>query len=107
MADPWVVKIPPFIFNKSLLSSIFFPSTTIPLGMLPTNKTQSAFVTPSSMLEVEISDPVCLKPQSINSIMVPFSFSTTCGISISLKFTFTSSPNVSPLMSLGKREYDI
>ena len=76
-AFPCPVKIPPFILNKSLLSSIFLPSTTIPLGILPTKRTQSASFTPSLISSVEDKDPVCSNPQSISSMMVPSSLSTT------------------------------
>ena len=58
IAAPWSVKIPPLIFKRSLLSSIFFPSITIPLGMLPTKRTQSASFTPSLMSEVAVNSPV-------------------------------------------------
>ena len=77
IASPWSVKIPPLIFSRSLLSSIFFPSTTIPLGMLPTKRTQCASLTPSLISAVASKDPVCSNPQSISSMMVPSSLSTT------------------------------
>ena len=58
MAEPWSVNIPPLILSRSLLSSIFFPSTTIPLGILPTNSTQSAPSTPSFISAVANKEPV-------------------------------------------------
>ena len=76
-AFPCSVKIPPFIFNKSARSSIFFPLIVIPLGMLPTNNAQSISPEASFMSEKLLTVPKVLKPQSSNSMREPSSLDTT------------------------------
>ena len=92
--------MPPFIFNKSARSSIFFPLIVIPLGMLPTKRAQSTSPEASFISEKFLTVPKVLKPQSSNSIREPSSLDTTWGTSTRFKLTFTSDPKVSPLANL-------
>ena len=89
IAFPCSVKMLPFIWSKSALSLISFPFRTIPLGIEPTRRHQSASKTASLILSYVLIELTLEYAESSSSFTNPSSFFIAGGISTRDKSSFS------------------